>query len=638
MEAGRAVAIDPDDVARVRESTDIVALISEHIGLRKQGRRYVGLCPFHQEKTPSFSVNADDGFYYCFGCQRSGDAITFVRETENLDFPEAVRRLADRAGIAIRENHGNARSSDLDLVREALTRAVDFYHSQLLVSPQAGKVRSYLQSRGYGKDAIALFKLGYAPDGWDTLAKHLRLPGQVLGESGLGFVNRAGRQQDFMRDRIIFPIFDSGGRPIAMGGRVLPGSTEAKYKNTPETHLYSKRNTLYGLNLAKEGIVNSGQAIICEGYTDVIAFFQAGMPRAVATCGTALGEGHVNLLRRFTSNVVLAYDADQAGQSGETRFYEWERKGDLDVSVVVLPQGLDPADLANSNPEQLTEAVDNALPFMRFLLERIFESHDLRNPEGRARAARDSLAAVGDHPSALLRDQYLMVISDRCRIDVNLLRKELDALKHNGNMPRHAVQAPGREHHSPDKGGRGSDTGREAAAREGNNGAGNDHTTPAIRDIFSTVSNRAELEALRLAIQRPADIAPLLDSTLFRNDTLHAIYMLLAQAQTLQEAIDNAEEQDPTIATILRRLSVEEPTSIPLDVVRQLARKAATEACQEIEIGVRRYPDSIGMAAKMISEIKTALENMGDGAGDIESIMHLIASLQEKASMHLHHE
>ncbi len=632
------MAIEPDDVTRVRESTDIVALISEHIGLKKQGKRYVGLCPFHQEKTPSFSVNAEDGFYYCFGCQRSGDAITFVRETENLDFPEAVRRLAIRAGITIRENHGNARSSDLDLVREALTRAVDFYHSQLLVSPQAGKARSYLQSRGYGKDVMALFKLGYAPDAWDALAKHLRLPGQVLGESGLGFVNRAGRQQDFMRDRIIFPIFDSGGRPIAMGGRALPGSTEAKYKNTPETHLYSKRNILYGLNLAKEGIVNSGQAIICEGYTDVIAFFQSGLPRAVATCGTALGEGHVNLLRRFTSNVVLAYDADQAGQSGEARFYEWERTGDLDVSVAVLPQGLDPADLAKSNPERLTEAIDNALPFMRFRLERIFESHDLRNPEGRARAARDSLVAVMDHPSSLLRDQYLMVISDRCRIDVNLLRKELDAVKHNGSMPRHAVRAPGRERHSSDAGGRGSDTDRKAAGvGEGHKNTGRT-TTSAIRDIFSTVSNRAELEALRLAIQRPADIAPLLDSTLFRNDTLQAIYILLAQAQTLQEAIDNAEEQDPAIATILRRLSVEEPTSIPLDVVRQLARKAATEAYQEIEIGVRRYPDSIAMAAKMISEIKTALENMGDGTDDIESIMHLIASLREKASMHLHNE
>ncbi|MHB8263845.1 MAG: DNA primase [Acidimicrobiales bacterium] len=626
------MAIEPDDLARVRESTDIVALISERIGLKKQGRRYVGLCPFHQEKTPSFSVNGEDGFYYCFGCQRSGDAITFVRETENLDFPEAVRTLADRAGITIRESQGKARSGDLDPIREALVRAVDYYHSQLLESPRAGEARAYLRSRGYEKDVISLFKLGYAPDEWDALARYLHVPAKVLGESGLGFVNRAGRQQDFMRNRIIFPIFDTGNRPIAMGGRVIPGSTEAKYKNTAETRLYSKRNTLYGLDLAKNDIVNSDQAIICEGYTDVIAFFQAGLPRAVATCGTALGEGHVNLLRRFTSRVVLAYDADQAGQSGEARFYEWEHTGDLDVSVAVLPQGLDPAELAFRDRSLLAEAVNNALPYMRFRLERIFESHDLRHPEGRARTAKEALAAVAEHPSALVRDQYLMVISDRCRLDENLLRIELDALKHTKTASQRSQPAFSRKRSSPDM----SKEGDKKDARVNN--AGDYGSTPEIPDVFSTISNRAELEALRLAVQRPADIAPFLDGILFSNDTLRAAYSLLTQAQTLQEAIDNAETQDPAVATLLRRLSVEEPASIPLDVVRQLARKAATATLQDIGIEVRQHPDSVGTAAKMISEIKTALESMRDGADDIESIVRLIALLRGRVSMHIHDE
>ena len=295
-------------MAQVRAATDIVALISEHSLLKKVGRRWSGLCPFHTEKTPSFSVNAEEGFYYCFGCQQSGDAITFVRAMDRLDFVEAVRFLADRAGITLHEDQeagrDHKRRSEL---LQAMERAVEWYHERLLRSPDAGPARDYLRSRGYDGDVVRQFRLGWAPDDWDALAQALKLPDKVMSDSGLGFVNRRGRVQDFFRGRILFPICDPTGRPVALGGRILPPSAgqappdrpEPKYKNSQESPIYSKRRTLYALNWAKKGIVAQGEVVVCEGYTDVIGCFQAGAPWAVATCGTALAEEHFTLLAQL---------------------------------------------------------------------------------------------------------------------------------------------------------------------------------------------------------------------------------------------------------------------------------------------------------------------------------------------------
>ncbi len=311
-------------MAQVRAATDIVALISEHAALKKVGRRWSGLCPFHTEKTPSFSVNAEEGFYYCFGCQESGDAITFVRAMDHLDFVDAVRFLADRAGITLHEDQeagrDHKRRSEL---LDAMERAVAWYHDRLLRSSDAGPARDYLRSRGYDGDIVRQFRLGWAPDDWDALAKALRLPEKVLSDSGLGFVNRRGRPQDFFRARVLFPICDPSGRPVALGGRILPARPgqapperpEPKYKNSQESPIYSKRRTLYALNWAKQGVIAQGEVVVCEGYTDVIGCFQAGVPWAVATCGTALAEEHFTLLRNFAKRIVLAYDADAAGQS-----------------------------------------------------------------------------------------------------------------------------------------------------------------------------------------------------------------------------------------------------------------------------------------------------------------------------------
>ena len=296
------MGIPDEEIAQVRAATDIVALISEHTLLKKVGRRWSGLCPFHTEKTPSFSVNAEDGMYYCFGCQQSGDAISFVRAMDHLDFVDAVRLLADRAGVTLHEDQeagrDHQRRSEL---LDAMERAVQWYDERLLKAPDAGPARDYLRSLGYDGEVVRRFRLGWAPDDWDALAKSLKLSVKVLSDSGLGFINRRGRPQDFFRGRVLFPICDPSGRPVAMGGRILPprpgqplpDRPEPKYKNSQESPIYSKRRTLYALNWAKQGIITQGEVVVCEGYTDVIGCFESGVPWAVATCGTALAEEHL---------------------------------------------------------------------------------------------------------------------------------------------------------------------------------------------------------------------------------------------------------------------------------------------------------------------------------------------------------
>jgi len=232
--------------------------------------------------------------------------------------------------------------------------------------------REYLKSRGIGGDIARQFKLGWAPDEWDGLAKGLKFTEKVLMDTGLGFVNKGDRRQDALRARVIFPIFDPGGKAIAVGGRILPppygvsrpdGRVEAKYKNSPETSIYSKRRTLYALNWAKDDVIKSDEIIVCEGYTDVIAFFMAGMPRAVATCGTALGEDHFKTMRNFAKRIVLAYDADKAGQSAAASVYQWERQHEVDVFVAHLPKGQDPAELAQHDPKLFESPSSTPSPF-----------------------------------------------------------------------------------------------------------------------------------------------------------------------------------------------------------------------------------------------------------------------------------
>lgn len=562
------MGIVADDIARVRQQSDIVAIASEHIALRRVGRRYVGLCPFHAEKTPSFSINAEEGLWYCFGCQAKGDVITFVREVEHLDFVEAVEKLAGRVGIDLRYDDAAAshdRQKRAALV-DAMEKAVGWYHQRLLTAADAGPARAYLRGRGYDRDVVERYRLGWAPDDWDALASALRLPDEVLEGAGLGFRNRIGRQTDAFRGRVMFPIFNVQGQPVAFGGRAI-GSTEGpKYKNSPETALYSKSRTLYGLNWAKTDIVNAGEVIVCEGYTDVIGFALAGAPRAVATCGTALADEHFRTLKNFARRVVLAYDADAAGQAAAERFYEWERRYEVDIAVAALPPGTDPADVARTDPAALKAAVEGATPFLQFRVDRALLAADLSTVEGRSRAAEHALDAIREHPNEFVRDQYLMHVAAYCRIEPDRLRERLSG----------RGRAPGRV--------------REPRAAAG----------------FEPQREGPELEALRLAIHRRGEMVPLLADVLFVDDRNLAAYRALAASTSVHEGVERA---DPETAALLQRLAVEDTEAEPLDVAALLTRQAGLRALDELrnEQAVSddplAYSPIIGWLANRINEL-----------------------------------
>jgi DNA primase len=591
-----------------------VALIGEHAALKRSGRRWTGLCPFHMEKSPSFSVNAEEGFYYCFGCQVSGDAITFVRAMEHLDFVDAVRLLADRAGIALHEDEeiGKDRKKRTELL-DALERAVVWYHERLLRSPDAGRARDYLRSRGYDGAVVRQFRLGWAPDEWDALSKALKLSERVLTDSGLGFINKRGRAQDAFRGRVLFPICDPSGRPVALGGRILPPSPgspppdrpEPKYKNSQETPVYSKRRTLYALNWAKQDVIAKGEVVVCEGYTDVIGFFQAGVPRAVATCGTALAEEHFTLLRNFGKRIVLAYDADSAGQSATSRVYEWERKHEVDVAVANLPKGSDPGDLARSDPGALVKAVEEARPFLQFRVDRILEGSDLTTAEGRARAAEVALIAVAEHPDDLVRDQYVMQLSDRCRLDAARLRERL---------VHHLA-------HPPD----------EPPPRKTYQDEWDDQPIP---DPVVPVRAGPGLEALKLAVHRPEEVADRLHAVLFADPLHRDSFNALLEHEDVQGAIATA---SPAVASVLRRVTVEEPLQgdpelgDPVDsVVAVLLREAVRQALTDVGKESRGLDASWQAGAAETAQVRLWLAELDEEGAGRTAADRLVAWLTER--------
>jgi DNA primase len=391
------------------------------VQLRRVGRNWVGLCPFHAEKSGSFNVREETRRYKCFGCGASGDVFKFIQEIEHLDFVGAIEHIAGKAGYQLTYTTGGQskdrqRSKQLT---EIMTQAVEWYHNRLLTAPDARVARDYLRDRGLSGDVAREFKLGWAPDDWDALSRDLGVSIDLLRETGLGFVNKRGKPQDSFRARVMFPIFRDSGEPVAFGGRVLPGSQDpAKYKNSPETAIYAKSKTLYGLNWAKAEIVTADEVIVCEGYTDVIGFQRSGIKRAVATCGTALTEDHVRLLKRFATKVVLAFDADKAGQGAAERFYEWEQRYKVQVSVAHFPQGKDPGDLANSDPTALASAVVNAQPFLGFRLQRVLDAGSVTSPEARSRTAEQAMAVINEHPDTNVRKIYAGQVATHVGIPV----------------------------------------------------------------------------------------------------------------------------------------------------------------------------------------------------------------------------
>jgi DNA primase len=619
------MGIHDEDVAAVRAASDIVNIVSQYTPLRRVGQRWQGLCPFHSERTASFSVNAGLNVYYCFGCQAKGDVITFVQEKEQLDFVGAVEWLAAKANIHLRYDDpdaGEGRKRRARLV-DTMARAVAWYHDRLLTGADAGAARSYLRSRGLDGAVVREFAVGWAPDSWDELARALRLDDDLAAGTGLARRNSRNRLQDHFRARILFPIYDDRGDPVSFGGRILPGGegpgNQGKYKNTTETPLYNKSKVLYGLDRAKAAIVTAGTAVICEGYTDVIGFHHAGVPLAVATCGTALTDDHVRLLSRFAARrLVLAFDADSAGQAAAERFYHWEREHEVEVAVADLPPGQDPADVARSHPARLAAAVEGATPFLRFRLDRAFASADLSSNEGRARAAERALEIVAEHPADLVRDQYVMDVASRTRFEADRLREQLERVRARpASRRRPASRGEGEEARSA-AGGRGRVVDNRPDGDAPPPGPANGQRPPPREG--------PALEVLAHAVHDPEAVSRWLDAALFDDPVLLGTYEALLSADTHAAAIASA---PPEVADLLARLMVGEPSSEPFDAVRLLYMEVARREIAAIQLAAITATDG----TQALTDAKTlgrVIDGLRSSQTASESADRLLAWLEHR--------
>jgi DNA primase len=418
--------IRQDDIEAVKERTDIVQLVAQYLTLKKTGHDSLsGLCPFHQEKTASFSVSPAKQVFYCHGCGKGGDAITFLRELEHLSYVEAIERLANAAGVPLRYEGDSPAERRAAEHRKALYRAneesASLYRAMLVDGREAADARAYVTERGIAPEIAERFGVGYAPTYPDFLLRRLGgardLSPEILLEAGLATRGDDGGVRDRFRGRITFPINDLQGRHIGFGARVLPSDPrsgeQAKYLNTAETPIYRKHEVLYNLHRARTSIAKAGDAFVVEGYTDVIGLAQAGLDNAVATCGTALGEHHFELLSRFAQRAVLAFDSDEAGARAAERAAAFQERFPVRAVVMIMPEGLDPAEfVAKHGPDAVREAGARARPLVEYMVRRTVDRHDLSTVEGRSAAVADALPLLEKLSDPVRRSEYAGLLAD----------------------------------------------------------------------------------------------------------------------------------------------------------------------------------------------------------------------------------
>lgn len=417
-------AIPDETIDAVRGASDLVDVVGERVRLRKQGARYVGLCPFHNEKTPSFSVDPRQGLFYCFGCRKGGDVFKFVEEIEGVGFLDAVRLLADRAGIAIPEEGAAPGADRRETMHAALRFAARFYFAQL-AEPHGRRAVAYIRERGFSRETVRAFGIGYAPDAWDALLRAATEAGfgvDVLEAVGLVKARASGGgHYDVFRDRLTFPILSPVGKVLGFGGRILPDSptasgdyTPAKYINTPETEVYRKSEVLYGLKQARAAIRAAEEALLVEGYADVVSLHQAGLTTAVAASGTALTPQQTRLLASYAKTVVLLYDADGAGQSAARRGIDVALEAGLSPYAVTLPDGADPDAFARQfGGEALARYLkDERQDFVQFLAAHARRAGRLDAPEGRSAVVHEIVSAIARVRDPILAGEYVRRAAD----------------------------------------------------------------------------------------------------------------------------------------------------------------------------------------------------------------------------------
>lgn len=400
-----------NDVDEVKSRTNIIDLISAHVTLKKAGRHFKGLCPFHNEKTPSFIVSPERQIWKCFGCGKGGSAIDFVMEYEHVDFVEALETLAEKAGVKLERRMGDTPETKLkERIYGANHLASEYYHYLLTQHAIGEKARGYLKTRGVTDKTIKTFMLGYSANSWEGLLKFLKKKGydeQLLNTAGLIVPSQRGGYDRF-RGRIMFTLKDHRGNIVGFSGRLLdPEAKEAKYINTSETPVYSKSNVLFGFDVTKAAIQKSGEAILMEGEFDVISSFQAGIANAVAIKGSALTEGHVHLLRRFAERLIFALDSDVAGDAAAWRGIEIADRAGFDMRVVLLPSGKDPDEAARENPSRFKKALKEAIPIYDYFISSVIKRFDPGEAYGKKKISEELLPVFSKIDNPIVQGHYV---------------------------------------------------------------------------------------------------------------------------------------------------------------------------------------------------------------------------------------
>ncbi len=434
-----------NQIEEVKRKTNIVSIVSDHVALKKKGRNFVGLCPFHSEKTGSFMVNEELQIYKCFGCGAGGDVIKFLMEVEGLDFSEALEKLANKAGVKLVERKNEDKDGKRELL-EVHNLAAEYYH-YLLTKHAAGEVaRKYLEGRGIKEKLIETFKMGYALPEWDGLSSYLvekkKYRPEVLVAAGLASSGK-GRIYDRFRGRVIFPLYDISGRVVGFSGRILPEFTkdeEAKYINSPETEIYHKSKMLFGLTVARNEAKKKNRVVIVEGELDMINSFAAGVTETVAIKGSALTEEMMDILSRLTPNVILALDADAAGEAAMKRSIEGAEKRGLSIKMVEIVGGKDPDEIARKKPREWVEMVEKAVPIYEFFFNKAIAKWGSDSVEGIGKIVKEVVPYLAKIENSVIREVWAKKLAERVGVDKQRVYEEIEKVR--SGRPSPPVEKP----------------------------------------------------------------------------------------------------------------------------------------------------------------------------------------------------
>ncbi|MER5802687.1 DNA primase [Streptomyces mirabilis] len=586
--AGR---INDEDVKAVRDAVPIDAVVSEYLQLRNAGGGNLkGLCPFHDEKSPSFQVSPSKGLFHCFGCQEGGDTITFVMKVDHLTFSEAVERLAGQAGITLRYEEGgynpsHQRGERIRLV-EAHKIAAQYYVEQLDISPEADAGRKFLAERGFDQAAAAHFGVGYSPQGWDHLTRHLRGKGFTDKELLLSGLSQEGRRGpiDRFRGRLMWPIRDIGGEVVGFGARKLyEADNGPKYLNTPDTAIYRKSQVLYGIDLAKKDIAKASRAVVVEGYTDVMACHLAGITTAIATCGTAFGSDHIKILRRLlmdngSARVIFTFDGDSAGQKAALRAFEDDQKFAAETYIAIAPDGMDPCDLRLAKgDEAVADLVEPRTPLFEFALRQIILRYDLETPAGRAAALDEAAPIVARIKNSGAQHEVAVQLAGMLGIlDTQFVVKRV------AQLARWAR----------DRGGKGPAPAGGQSPQQGYAAVRTPAGGPALNlrnPVYAT-----ERELLKLALQRPELVSPAFDA--YGIDEFTAAPYAAVRLAIMESGGAEFGTQDPQEYLVRVR------EAAPDDVVRSMVTELAVEAIMRKTVDETYAGDQLVMVRRRAVE------------------------------------